>query len=734
MNSFAARGRRAIRVGVILAAALVAAVRTPPAAAGEEGWVAFDPKPDALGPTAALDLRGLNEPEAGAGGFIGVRGPHFVHTATGQPVRFWAVNGPAGKDRESLRREAKTLAKRCVNLVRVHTSYCDHDGRLDTAKVRHALDVVDAMKAEGIYTHLSIYFPLWLTPKPGTPWLQGYDGKTHPFAALFFNADFQAQYRAWWKALLLTPNAAGRRLIDEPAVAGLEILNEDSYFFWTFSPDRIPDTQLRILEARFGDWLKRRYGSLDKALERWNGQRVTRDDPAAGRMGFRPLWNLSHEKTPRDQDTARFLAESQRGFYEETYRFLRGLGFRGVITASNWITASPDVLGPLEKFTYTAGDFIDRHGYFAGRHKGEAAEWSIRAGHTYADRSALRFDPAEPGKPRVYEHPVMDPSYDGKPSMVSETTFNRPNRYRSEAPLYYAAYGALQDSGAIVHFAWDGPAWSVKPNYWMQPWTLLSPAMLGQFPAAALIYRQELVAAGDVLAEVDLSLPDLLALKGTPLPQGASLDELRLKDVPGGRTAGPDGVIDPLIHYAGRVNVRFTKEGSGTKLKDLGRLIDRKGRTVTSSTGELRLDYGRGALTVNAPAAQGVSGALKEEGTIDLKDLTITSGLELGHVIAVSLDGRPLATSQKMLLQVMSEEKASDFRTEPVSPGLQRITSIGHDPWLVKAIEGVVKLKRPDAARLRVTVLDANGYPVRAVGTAAEIQLAPDTLYYLISP
>ena len=47
----------------------------------------------------------------------------------------------------------------------------------------------------------------------------------------------------------------------------------------------------------------------------------------------------------------------------------------------------------------------------------------------------------------------MDPSYDNKPSMNSETTWNRPNRYRSEAPLYYAAYGALQDSDAIVHFA-----------------------------------------------------------------------------------------------------------------------------------------------------------------------------------------------------------------------------------------------------------------------------------------
>ena len=51
----------------------------------------------------------------------------------------------------------------------------------------------------------------------------------------------------------------------------------------------------------------------------------------------------------------------------------------------------------------------------------------VRDGQTYIDRSALRFDPEEPGKPRLFAHPAMDPHYDGKPSMISETTWNRPN-------------------------------------------------------------------------------------------------------------------------------------------------------------------------------------------------------------------------------------------------------------------------------------------------------------------
>src|SRR5581483_8023961 len=241
----------------------------------------------------------------------------------------------------------------------------------DEARIQHAMDVVDAMKAEGIYCHFSTYFPIWLTPKPQTPWLRGYDGGKHPFAALYFNADFQKVYDGWWKALLTTPSKnTGRRLIDDPAVFGLEIINEDSYFFWTFGENNIPDAELRIIETQFGDWLEKKYGSLDAAIAKWNGLKTARDNLAEVRMGFRPLWNMFNERTPRDKDTAAFLTDSQRGFYERQYKYLRGLGFKGVICASNWATASPQYLGPLEKYTYTACDFIDRHGYFGCGDKG----------------------------------------------------------------------------------------------------------------------------------------------------------------------------------------------------------------------------------------------------------------------------------------------------------------------------------------------------------------------------
>lgn len=705
------------------------------AAAANQGWFAFAPPADPFRSDCPIDLRGLNEKQAGADGWVGVKDGRFVHPKTGQPMRFWAVNGPPGKDPETLRREARLLAKRGVNLVRVGLGWFDNQGKPDPEVFHRAADIVEALEHEGIYSHFTIYFPLVLQPAPGTPWLQGYDGSQHPFAALMFNPDFQEVYHSWWRQLLLTPHPkTGKTLVEDPAVLGLEIQNEDSFFFWTFEPKAIPDAQLRILETKYAEWLQRRYGSLASALKQWGGVSTDRDQPDQKRLGFRPLWNVFTDKGRRDKDQVRFLAETQRAFYQDQYRFLRSIGFKGLITASNWTTASPELFGPIEKWTYGVGDFIDRHGYFGGVQKGDNATWSIRDGHLYADRSALRFDPEEPGKPRVFINPVMDVHYDGKPSMISETTFTRPDRYRSEAPLYYAVYGALQGSDCITHFAFDGSTWTVKPNFFMQPWTLMGPALMGQFPATALIYRKGLVAEGETLVDLKLDLQDLFELKGTPLPQDAALDELRAKDVPAiGGTVRPGQRIDPLVHFAGRTAVRISEQGGGpSRVKDLRPYIDHAKRTVTSTTGQVRLDYGRGLLLVNAPQAQALSGNLAAAGTVEFADVSIGSSLELGHVVVVSLDDQPLATSRKMLLQVMTEEKTSDFRTSPGPGGLTRIDSIGHDPWLVREIEGTVRFKRPDAAQLKVTALDPNGGPVRSVTSAAEVRLGKSIVYYVI--
>jgi hypothetical protein len=80
----------------------------------------------------------------------------------------------------------------------------------------------------------------------------------------------------------------------------------------------------------------------------------------------------------------------------------------------------------------------------------------------------------------------------------------------------------------------------------------------------------------------------------------------------------------------------------------------------------------------------------------------------------------------------MSEEKTSDFQTEPAGDG-KRITKIGRDPWLYRELSGAVRFNRSDAAQMKVQALDLNGYPSGLIGNASSLKLQSGTVYYLIT-
>jgi hypothetical protein len=717
----------------------------PGEAVGSEtpGWFAFDPGPDIFS-ESPIDLRFLNEREAGEGGFIGVRDGEFIHTRTGRPVRFWAVN--TGKDmarrsRGEIDRFARSLAKRGVNLVRLHGPVFEEAGpifgQIDKEQVAGLHYLIAALKREGIYSCLSIYFPLWARLGPENPDFPGYTGQ-HPFALLYFNPKFQELYRSWWEYLLTTPNPhTGLALRDDPAVAMAELVNEDSLFFWTFNPDRptgsnIPEPQRALIEKQFGDWLRGCYPG--RTLEEirdgpWQGLATKQDNFPAGRVGFRPLWNIANERTPRDRDTARFLAELQREFYQAAESHLKEtLGFRGLVSASNWQTASASILGPLDKWTNSLADFMDRHGYFSGDHSGQASGYAIRTGQNYADRSALFF---RGRKGENFGNPLFDVAYNGLPSVISEVGWPLPNRYRAEFPPLAAAYGSLHGTDALFHFAAQAPAWGGLPG----KFDLMTPTQFGQFPAAALIFREGLIRTAAPVVQLRLPVEDLLNLEGAPVPEAMNLDPLRAADRPAGRQAPQLRGFDAAAFLVGRVTVDFLKSGRfEARFAELSPHVDRKNQTARSLTGELLWNWGRGLVTIDAPAVQGAVGFLAAAHPIALSQMAVEPSLEYGTVLLVTLDGQPISQSRKILLQVMSEERPDGWETgEAGKAGLRPILSTGRPPLLVRNLAGTVSLKRGDAGRMKVTALDANGYPASETFLHGQgILLQPNRFYYLI--
>jgi hypothetical protein len=685
-----------------------------------EGWFAFEPDPDPFDATP-LDLRWLNERTSGEGGYIDAKGDAFIHQKTGQPIRFWGVNvepGILGQDGRALDRMARRLAKLGVNIVRVHGPlWRDDDPRqVDQTRLKALHRFVAALKRQGIYLSLSSYYPLWLQPH-GQPGFEGYAGEKSPFGIAFFNPQIQQMQKGWWRAALTAKNPdTGLTLLEDPTLAFIEIQNEDSLLFWTFAPyDTVPAPQMEILERAFGSWLAAKFGSIDRALASWSGnglygrwgvRPIRGDVPAAGRVGLMSAGELSSRPGPRARDTAAFLASLQRDYYDRMRSFLKQeLGFRGSVTGSNWITADSRILGPLDKWSNAGCDFIDRHGYFGGPHQGQSATFLLSKGDRYDDASALKFDSGKPGE-RSFELPIMDLTFNGKPSTISELNWAPPNRFRAEMPLLAAAYGALQGSDGIFFFASDGTGWAEH----LSKFSISDPVVEGQFPATALAFRAGLIRTGAVSRHLEAKLSNLFALKG------AALDS-----------------IDPLTYLTGRVELDVTEQGGASRGLDLSTLIDRRAKTVHSTTGELNWDYGRGVMTVDAPSAQGAIGFLSQAGAIKLGTLTIQSPLEYGAILLVAMDGRPLASSRKMLLQVMSEDSNSGWSAP--GQGLRPIVDVGGPPIVVKRLAGTLSIDRPDAKALRVEPLDPNGYPASPPATirgAAPLTLLPTTLYYAI--
>jgi hypothetical protein len=700
-----------------------------------EGWFPFEPPADSFA-ESPIDLRHLNEAFAGERGWIRAAGERFVHGDTDQPVRFWAVNSGLSfvrLDDAAIDYCARQLAKYGVNLVRLHGLPAGGEGvgklELNPHTVARIQYTVAALKREGIYTCLSLYFPLWVRLEEADGFA-GYTGQ-HPFALHFFHPRYQAILREWWRGLLTAPNPYGPPLAQEPAVAQFELVNEDSYFFWTFTPGQnVPWPMMEVLEAEFGAWAARRHGSIAAALAAWNNRRHHRDDPAAGRLGVPAAGELvPNREHPRTRDSARFLAEHQRAWFERERAFLRDqLGYRGLVQSSNWVTADARVLGPLEKWSNAGTDYMDRHGYFGGEHRGDRASYALSAGDTYRERTALRFENArgEPGT--AFGLPIADIGYAGQPSIVSEINWTPPGRFRAEYPVLAAVFGALQDQDGIYHFAAGHATWQST----LTKFPVQVPTVMGQFPALARLYRLGLVTEGPVVADLQLTLDDLFALRGAPASAPQNLDDFRARDIPPGAAAALDAVssIDPLAHYVGRVRIDFVDGAAPSRIVELSPFVNRHERTLRSATGEIHWDWGRGLLSVNAPQAAIVAGFLPPNRASKAGPLVVETTLDYATLALVSLDGAPLATSGRMLLQIMTEDSNHDWRTSGTE--LKTLESLGVPPLVVRSPVGTVRLDRADATRLRVTALDLHGHPRRDAGTADRLTLRPDTLYYLI--
>jgi hypothetical protein len=228
------------------------------------------------------------------------------------------------------------------------------------------------------------------------------------------------------------------------------------------------------------------------------------------------------------------------------------------------------------------------------------------------------------------------------------------------------------------------------------------PSVLGQFPAAALQYRRGDVAAGGIVSQQQLDLQELYGLHGAPGSEPENLDQLRQADRP---SSAPARGIGQLSWLVGRLVRRFRPGKEPVRAAAPADRIDPDRRQATSVTGELRWDYGNGFVTVNTARSRGATGFLRAAGPVTLGTVTIECRNDYAAIQVISLDGRPLESARKILVQAFTEERPFGWRVDDRG----KILDPGGPPLNVRDIDATLTGQGPKPARARA--LDPHGYP-----------------------
>lgn len=685
-------------------------------------WFAFQPTNDAAG-ESVIGMADWLERPAGKQGRITREGDRLVYA--GKPLKLWGLNlsyGSCAPEKTLAEKRAAFYAKYGINAVRLH-KWADAPGWMGIQSADSAVEFdpaaldrmdyqVAKLKEAGIYVLLSAHFgamKLGPSDRRHVPFLEEFgqfEGKKNrvatPHSAIHYSPVLQDVHIRQTLNLLKHMNPyTGLTYAEDPAVAFVEIINEQSILFYTSSgPLKASATLRKEVGEAFSDWLKAKYGSAEKLQAAWGEKAFdsfTKEGFPAGesleRRNILPVGNpfywepaqLDGSQAFRRQrmlDTLEFLTKLQDDFYDRYMKAVREAGYQGECVASNWQAGRA-----CSHFMNLHSDWrvgtIDRHNYFGGAVRG-------RKDGTFNNASMLRVAGSATFSSGLQQ--AAD-----RPFMLSEWIHVFPNEWGVEGPAILGAYGyGLQ--GWDLSFMFQNGDSGGFANRLGGQWEVTAPQILGVFPAVARQVLRGDVQESEIQATMNVHIPSLL--------QGRI--DFKDKMVQGYDLKGFDCDKVPARALAvARCAVRFTDAWQETKNFDL-KPYEKNGFLV-SSTGQLQWQEGgqerlAGYFTMNTPATKAVVGFANGQ-TCRLGEVIITPQSRFGAIYVTAREKDATIQNAKPLL-VVALARARNTGMK-LSASEDQILERGKGPILLEPVKASIDLG--GRAIKAVNILDHDG-------------------------
>jgi hypothetical protein len=636
----------------------------------------------------------------------------------GRTIKLWGLNlcyGACAPTKELADRRATFYRKHGVNSVRLH-KYADGPGwagiqsedsfvELDPEGLDRMDYQIASFKDAGIYVKLSAHFG---TPKLGrddeayVPYLQEFGTPRKPGArvamphsAVHYSTELQHVQILQMTNLLQHRNPyTGIRYADDPAIAFIEIINEQSILFYSsMTPLKASQTLRKRIGAQFCAWLKQKYGNHTQLVAAWGQAALNSfgDDGFASagehldRENILPLgnpWYWDPEQLVGSQafrkqrllDSLQFLYQLQCDFFHRYVKAVRGVGYDGEIVSSNWQAGRG-----FSHFANLHADSlvgtIDRHNYFGGS----------RANASMLERAGSGM--LSTGMQQVADRPFM----------LSEWIHVFPNELGVEGPAIIGAYGLGLQGWDVSYMFQNGDDGTFSQRIGRQQWDVTAPQILGIFPAVSRqvlrgdVHESDVVAARNVhpasLFEGKLSFDDTVA-------QGYDDKELDSSKVPARALA------------VARSVVKFTPQYEETPVFSLDPY--RSNGQLVSSTSQVRWreaqDDSRGFITIDTPGTKAVVG-FAEGSVSELGNVTIEPQSHFGaiYVTARELQGS-IDSSNELLVVAVARARNTGMK---FSPDGAMMLAPGRSPVLMEPVKATISVRR--SGKPQVIVLDHDG-------------------------